>query len=308
MRQVPVNARDVRLGGEWSLAQRAKNDAIYALATAALAGCSVLPRRALDGVARVLAGMARVVARGERERAVRNVKRVLGSSDDDARALVRECFLAMGEMLADSVAASFATPAPLAMHARDRAIVADALAEGRGVVLPSAHLGPWERVAATLVDAGVPLVTLVRESYDPRFDRLLGRVRARAGVRAIPRGSPHAAMHIVRALRRGEVLGAPMDLKSRVASVTVPFLGVPAATAVGPARIALRAKAPVVVATFELSPAGARTVTATRISSGDLDPRDPASAVALTTRINDELSRRILGAPALWPWMHPRWD
>jgi Kdo2-lipid IVA lauroyltransferase/acyltransferase len=307
MRTMSLVVRDVRVGGRWSLAQRAKNDAIYALAMTALAGCRMLPRRALDMLTARIAKMANVLARRDRERAIANVVRVLGLSPLQARVLVRECFDAMGEMLADSIAALVEVPATLPMSAKDRAVIANAVAEGRGVVLPSAHLGPWERVAATLVNANVPLVTLVRESYDPRFDRVLGRIRDRAGVRSIPRGSPHAAMHIVRALRRGAVLGAPMDLKSRVPSVRVPFLGVPADTAVGPARIALRAKAPVVVASLEVV-RGKRMVTAKRLDSDDLDPADPTSALTLTTRINDELSRRILTAPALWPWMHPRWD
>ena len=52
--------------------------------------------------------------------------------------------------------------------------------EGRGVLFPSAHLGPWERVAPSLVACGVPLVTLARESYDPRFSRLYERLRGAA--------------------------------------------------------------------------------------------------------------------------------
>ncbi len=300
-------SRDVREGGRWTLVQRAKNDAIYAVAMTALTACRVLPQRALHGLARVLARAAHAIARGERERAVGRVREVLGFDEADARRLVRECFDAMGSMLAGSVAAIFAPSELLVMQAVDRATIADARAEGRGVVLPSAHLGPWERVAATLVDAGVPLVTLVRESYDPRFDRLLGRVRSQAGVRAIPRGSPHAPIRIVRALRAGLVLGAPMDLRSRVASVRAPFLGKSASTAIGPARIALRSRAPVVVATLERDGEQLR-VTSTRLVTEDLDPKDPASAITLTTRINGELSRRILTAPELWPWMHPRWD
>jgi lauroyl/myristoyl acyltransferase len=34
------------------------------------------------------------------------------------------------------------------------------------------------------------------------------------------------------------------------------------------------------------------------------EERDP---VALTTRINDVISRRIASDPSLWLWMHDRW-
>ena len=44
-----------------------------------------------------------------------------------------------------------------------------ALAEGRGVVYVTCHLGPWERMAALLADLGFPITTMARESYDPQI-------------------------------------------------------------------------------------------------------------------------------------------
>jgi KDO2-lipid IV(A) lauroyltransferase len=97
-----------------------------------------------------------------------------------------------------------------------------------------------------------------------------------------------------------------MDLRSRVPSCDVPFLGEPAPTAVGPARIALRARAPVVVGTAAPDGRGGLVVSATRVPTGDLAVGDDA-ARELTARINDELSRRILAMPHAWVWMHERW-
>ncbi len=181
-----------------------------------------------------------------------------------------------------------------------RAVLRDALAEGRGVVLPSAHLGPWERLASTLVAAGFPLTAIVRESYDPRFDRVVDATRACGGLPTIPRGAPGAATRIVRTLRSGRVLGIPMDLRTRAESVTVPLLGAPAPTPVGPARIALRTNAPVVVCTVEPNASGALAVTCTRLDAKTESPEE------LTARINEELGRRIRRAPEHWLWMHDR--
>jgi KDO2-lipid IV(A) lauroyltransferase len=184
--------------------------------------------------------------------------------------------------------------------------LAQAQSEGRGVLFASAHLGPWEQVAASLAAAGVPLVALARESYDPRFSRVYGRLRSAAGVRVIWRGAPGATLQIVRTLKRGEVLGVPMDLQARVPSIGARFLGHEAPTPVGPARIALRARAAVVVGSVAPGKGDALVVSATRIRIDDLQP-DPTGARTLTTRINDELSRRILALPHAWVWMHPRW-
>jgi KDO2-lipid IV(A) lauroyltransferase len=146
------------------------------------------------------------------------------------------------------------------------------------------------------------------------------RLRTSSGVRVVWRSNPAAPVAIVRALRRGEVLGVPMDLKSRVPSIEVPFLGRPAPTPLGPAKIALRAGSAVVVGTVARAPAappsahagravgslGPLEVTATRIPVDDLR-RAPDGAALLTARINDELSRRIRALPDAWVWMHERW-
>jgi KDO2-lipid IV(A) lauroyltransferase len=233
---------------------------------------------------------------------------------------VRRCFETQGEILGETVALllSGGRPPPIELGEGARSTLDEARAEGKGVVLASAHLGPWENVAASLVAAGIPLVAIVRESYDPRFDAVYAELRRATGVRTIGRSSPRAPFAIVRALRRGEVLGVPMDLRARVASVEVPFLGHPAPTPVGPARIALRMEAPVVVATVaprrapsagietEGCDAVALEIMVTRVSTSSLRA-DATGAAELTTRINAELSARILALPHAWPWMHERW-
>jgi KDO2-lipid IV(A) lauroyltransferase len=305
-------ARDVRLGGRWSPLQRLKNDLLWLLASAALTAVRPMSLAALRRLGRALGSCAHALARSPRRIALANVARVFPDLDAQARhAFVRRCFVSLGEVLGETVALLRAPgePPPLLPSAAARSVLDEARSEGRGVVFASAHLGPWERVAASLVAAGVPLVTMARESYDPRFSRLYDRLRGAHGVRVVWRGGAGAGARIVRTLRAGEVLGVPMDLRSRVPSCAAPFLGHEAPTAVGPARIALRAGAAVVVGTVAPAPDGEASglmVTATRIDTYDL-PKGDAGAAQLTARINEELSRRILALPHIWVWMHDRW-
>jgi KDO2-lipid IV(A) lauroyltransferase len=303
------DARDLRQGGEWTILQRSKNDVLWWLASLALIAARPLPLVALRALGRALGRTAHLVVRSARRTARDNVARVYpGLGTRAQHDLVRRCFLSMGELLAETVAMLRTKDAPPLLLVSDDAqsVLDSARAEGRGVLFASAHLGPWERVAASIVAAGVPLVALVRESYDPRFSGLYERLRGRHGVRVVWRGRPGAAARILRTLRGGGVLGVPMDLRSRVPSCDAPFLGHPALTAVGPARIALRARAAVVVGTAAPGPDGSLVVTATRIDSSDLT-RDEGGALELTRRINGELSRRILALPHAWVWMHERW-
>lgn len=277
----------------------------------ALGASRALPLGALRALGRALGAAAHALAGEARGTALANVRRVFPAESEAARrALVRRSFVTMGEFLADAVALLRARGGPLLeLDPHARAVIDEARREGRGVLFASAHLGPWERVAASLVAAGVPLTTLARESYDPRFTRMYERLRGDRGVRVVWRSgarSMTAIAGIVRTLRAGGVLGVPMDLRSRVPSCAAMFLGHPAPTPVGPARIALRTGAAVVVGT--VAPAGdALVITATRIPTGDLDFRAGGAELELTARINRELSRRILALPHAWVWMHERW-
>jgi KDO2-lipid IV(A) lauroyltransferase len=311
----PPAERDLRAGGRWSGAQRLKNDTLWALATLVLAFARTMRVATLRRMGRALGLAFHAVPSRPRAIARANVARVLPHLTPlENRALVQRCFAKAGEHLGETVALLGPSgPPPLPIDPESLAILGEALSARRGVVFVSAHLGPWERVAGSLVAAGVPLVTIARESYDPRFTRLYERLRAARGVRVVWRSGVASgaatATRMLRVLRSGGVLGAPMDLRSRVASADVPFLGHPAPTATGPARLALRTGAAVVVGTVAPLPArdarGAAqpyVVTVTRIPTDD-----QPDAAALTARLNDELSRRILRVPDAWLWMHERW-
>jgi KDO2-lipid IV(A) lauroyltransferase len=300
-------AHDVREGGRWTFLQATKNAALYGLARAAIALLTPLPAPWLRALGRALGGLLYAALPRPRRTAHENLARALPETAlSGRRRIARRAYVELGGYLGETIALLSGRPlSPVPFAEASRGVLDTALAEGRGVVFASAHLGPWERVAGSLVAAGVPLTTLAREGYDRRFTRILDRLRAALGVSAIYRGGPGAHVRIVRTLRRGRVLGVPMDLRSRVPSIVVPLFGVPAETPVGPARIALRTGAPVVVGTAAPSPLGL-CISVTRIDTADLAAGALGEGI-LTERINAELSRRILALPEGWVWMHPRW-
>jgi KDO2-lipid IV(A) lauroyltransferase len=305
------DARDVREGGRWSLAQRAKNDVLWLLVAGAVATLGRLSPRVLRAAGVGLGRLAHLVISPARRLAERNVALAFPELDPQARrALVARSYRTLGGYLGDAVAMLDPRRPVRALPFAEgaRATLDDAVAEGHGVLFASAHLGPWERVAATLVQCELPFTAVAREAYDPRLTRLYERLRGGRGLTTIYRGAPGAGVALLRTLRRGRILGIPMDLASRVPSIHVPFLGHDARTPVGPARLALRTGAAVVVGV----PAPSGTASAdlelavTRIVTSDL-VSSPEGERVLTTRINDAISARIRAMPEGWVWMHPRW-
>ncbi len=290
---------DVRLGGTWTPAQRRKNDLIFALARSALGLARAMPDGLLDASCAALALGAWAALGRERRRADAHLRRALGSTSPGSRAVFR----GLGSSLADTVRLLRGDPAigpRLGFPDEARRVFTDALAAGRGVVLATAHLGPWERLGAALVEAGLPVVTVARESYDPRFASLYEELRERRGLRVLYRGRPGFPVAVVRALRSNRVLALPMDLGGRgVRTVDAPLLGGVWPLAVGPAELALRTGAALIVATPMPGLDGTPRVEAERIAL------DPGDAHALTLRIGERLERRLRAWPERWPWMHP---
>ncbi len=292
----------------WSRAQRIKNDTIYYLARLALALAARMPRATLGVIGAFIGATVHALAGGARSMARANVQRALAAlTPEQAAALSRRAFVELGRLLGDTLALLRADERPsrtLPFADDERAKLARARAAGRGVVLVTAHLGPWERLAGVLVEHGFPLTTPVRASYDPRLEAAVhARLRARHGVHALDRDAATTPIALLRALKRGEVVGMLIDVSTRVASARVPFLGVPAWTPVGPARLALRTGAPVVVAIATRAGVTVRPIR--DVAEPCTRPTDDA-VEALTMALNDALSEAIRAEPERWIWMHDR--
>ena len=181
----------------------------------------------------------------------------------------------------------------------------EARARGNGVVVISAHYGGWE-VAGLAVMSLLENVRTVARPLDNRYlERDLAKTRAKTGAEVIDRRK--AARPLLRALsENGVVVLLPDQSVLPREGVLVPFLGRPAWTTPAPAKLALRQQSTIVFA-FCI-PHGTRHrlefEEPIRVDRLTEEERDPA---ALTTRINEVISRRIAAQPELWLWMHDRW-
>lgn len=292
----------------WSAPQKRKNDLIFGAARTGIRLGLALPRTWLGPTGSLL-GLAAYALLGSARRAtIKNLARVNPELDPAAcRALARATFCSLGRNLTDTLALLDAAEDParsLSVSASSERVLSEALGERRGVIYATCHLGPWERMAALLAERGFPITTLARESYDPRFDALIyERLRARRDVRVIYRGQPNAPVAIVRALRRGRVLGMLLDMPGRIATQQVTWLGLPSRMPVGAARLALRLRCPVVVGTPAPSSTGLE-IRITKLPTDDLTSGERGES-ELSQRIADALSERIRLLPTHWPWMHP---
>ena len=177
-----------------------------------------------------------------------------------------------------------------------------AAAEGKGVLLLSAHLGNWELFAAAHALTAFELSVVVRPLDEPLLQRLAKRLRRRSGAELIEK--QRGLREVLEALRRGRLVGVLLDQNSsRAEGVFVPFFGVPASTSKGLAVISLRTGAPV-VPVFIRRIGGGRH----RVEFDAPVPRpDDGDVLSYTAAFNRAIESGIRRAPEQWFWMHERW-
>jgi KDO2-lipid IV(A) lauroyltransferase len=117
------------------------------------------------------------------------------------------------------------------------------------------------------------------------------------------------ARGLISAMREGETVGILMDTNmTPPQGVFVPFFGVPACTASGLARVALKTDAAVLPG-FLLWDEGEQRYrlcfgeAMKLIRTGDAD----ADVLANTAAFTAEIERYVRANPEQWLWMHRRW-
>jgi len=182
-----------------------------------------------------------------------------------------------------------------------------ALAEGKGVVAVTGHIGNWELLAAYVAWKGFPVAAVARRIYAERLNQLLVDFRARQGVETILRESPHSARQILKVLKSNAVLAMLIDQDTHAPSVSVPFFGRLARTPAAAAALAIRRDLPAVAVFIQRrSEGGHRIVFHPRITivpSGDRS----ADIRRLTSLFNAAIESQIRRNPAEWVWWHRRW-
>lgn len=177
-----------------------------------------------------------------------------------------------------------------------------------GAVLISGHFANWEIMAAVFSQAGLPVRVTYRPTNNPYFDKRIRSQRQKYGIDLmVAKSGSRGAKELLAALKSGDSVALLNDQKFNE-GIPVSFFGVPAMTAPGPTRMALRTGAPLV-------PMFVRRVEKTKFEVEIYDPikientgdrtGDIERGVVAVTQWTEE---RILEAPAGWFWVHRRWD
>jgi KDO2-lipid IV(A) lauroyltransferase len=182
-----------------------------------------------------------------------------------------------------------------------------AYARGKGVLFLTAHFGGWELSAFAHSLHGHWLNVVMRPMDNEYLDRLIQSYRTMHGNKTVAKDD--FVRGLLAAMKAGETVGILMDTNmTPPQGVFVNFFGIPACTASGLARIALRTDAAVVpgftIWDPELGKYRLRFDPALELTrSGDLEA-DIIANTQMFTKVIEDYVRKY---PDQWLWVHRRW-
>ncbi|NLX84150.1 MAG: lysophospholipid acyltransferase family protein, partial [Synergistaceae bacterium] len=178
---------------------------------------------------------------------------------------------------------------------------------GKGVFLVTAHIGNWEYAGAWCAQHGYPMNGLGTDQRDARITNLIAELRNAGGMKALGKASDLKAM--IKALQAGEIIAVPVDQDARKAGIVSPFLGYPASTPIGMAKLADRLGCAVVpaycVRWLDTKKLELHFLPALKGRDGEPYGSNLQTSIDDCNAIISEWIRKY---PDQWMWMYPRWE
>lgn len=191
-------------------------------------------------------------------------------------------------------------------------LVAQAYAQGRGVVYLTPHLGCFEITAQAVAERFAseygPLTVMYRPARKALLREVMDGARARPGMIAVP-ASLTGVRQMIRALRRGEGVGLlPDQVPPDGMGVWAPFFGRKAYTMTLAARLIQQTGAVPLLVWGERLPRGAGFAVHISALTEQLPEGSDEAAQAESARlVNQAMERLIRGRPGQYLWGYNRY-
>ena len=175
------------------------------------------------------------------------------------------------------------------------------LQQGKGLITIQGHLGNWELLgAAAATTINGPLTVAAVQQSNPYINHFITQRRNTMGMQVA--GTKEAMKLLLKALRKGQALGLAADQNAGRGAVFVDFFGKTAATQPGPAKLALKYGAPMLIgAAIRTGPGQFKVL------SQQVEIHADDTVKTLTERHVKILESFIRQYPEQYFWLHRRW-
>ncbi len=251
-------------------------------------------------------GVARANAK-RREVVRRNLSRVVAPADVER--VVDEAFRSYARYWVEALR----LPKPGAAEINKRTTVEGLdnlgryLNAGRGIIFVSPHLGSYDVAGAWLASYGWRMLAVAELLEPPELFEMFCSLRRSVGVEILPVGKGSTARALLTGLRSGAAAGLIADRDISGSGIELEFFGEKTFLPNGPAVLALRTGAPIVVGALYQRPGG-------RYHGVLLDPIEVTPSKtegdevrAITEGVVGRMEDLIRREPGQWHLFQPNW-
>lgn len=267
----------------------------------------LMPRSLRLKIGRLLGhGAWLIVPAWRKKMAADNVEQALHVSAADSLAIVKRSVVRFGPMLMDVLAFPYMTRAKMDRIVKweGREHLDAAVAEGKGVVMATAHFGNWEMMAAATGLSGYQAVAVGRKQNNPAMDTLITGLRSSVGARATYKTG---VLEMARMLGQGWIIGLLMDQDAGPAGLSMYFFGRPSYVPQGPAALARLKQAPIAPCVMFDQQDGSYLMKCWPVLHVERTTDKDADILCMTEQLVHWLEETITERPELWFWLHNRW-
>src|SRR6478609_280059 len=293
-----------------SLKRKVKYRLIYYLVKFLISISNWMPRSTWLAFCGWLGKIAGMFAVKSRELAVRHLTLAFGKekTKEEIEKLSRDMFVMLGKNAGDVLRATNISSLPelekfVVMKGMEHYETADK--KGKGVVFVACHLGAFEFQITSMALRKFNFMVIGTPLKDKRLNDLMWNHRNKNGTNYVERDK--ATFPMLKVLKAGGCVALLIDQDTKVKSTFVDFFGIPAATPVGVALMAMKTGAAVLPAFSHLGTDGLQHIEILpeipmRLTGNEEDD------IQYNTQVYSRcIEDRIRQYPEQWVWMHERW-
>ena len=250
-----------------------------------------------------------ILVKKQRNRAIEQIKLSLKLNDEEAKKIIRASFINLAKNMLEILYMPKLNRENLSEYIEIENFenVQKAIAEGKGLVVATGHIGTWEWMSASMAIMGVPTTAIAKPQPNLDYTRALDDLRKMVGVEVFSRGTSEL-LAAGRALKGGKILGFLMDQDAGPGGAFIEFLGRTASTPMGAAVFAKKFKSPVVTMFILRQKDGSHVIKIGDVlhfeDKGDADK----DLFDFTLKLTNEIDKVVRENPAQWIWFQKRWN
>lgn len=177
---------------------------------------------------------------------------------------------------------------------------------GKGIIFITAHFGNWELSAISMgVQLNLPVYGLIKPQRNKYVSEWLNNMREKFGNKVIPVGVSVKNMFVE--LKKKNIIGIVGDQRGPREGIRVNFFNQSTATYPGTAALAIRTKAPVIVAMCVRQNDYKYKVKLMEIDINCITGTEEEKIIKFNQQYMNILEDTIKAHPEQWLWMHNIW-